>query len=299
MTKKPARQKIIVGIPAFNEDQYIAGVILQSREYADEVIVIDDGSTDNTVKISQLAGAQIIKHDVNQGYGASIRTIISEADKRKTDILIILDADSQHDPNEIPLLVKAIRNGSDVVIGSREKDKGSIPRYRRLGQNVLSKFTNIAAQHNVVDTESGFRAYSSKAITTMELKETGMAISAEIVTEAAGKGLKITEVPISVRYTQDGSTLNPIVHGVGNLNRIMVMISERRPVLFFGGVGFLLITLGITAGILVIIGYNTSNILAMGWALITMLLVTVGVLCVFTGVILSVLTRRFINNSYG
>lgn len=150
----------------------------------------------------------------------------------------------------------------------------------------------IAAQHNVGDTESGFRAYSKKAITTMDLKETGMAVSAEIVTEAARKGLVITEVQISVRYTQNGSTLNPIVHGVGNLNRIMVMISERRPLLFFGLVGVSFIIFGLIAGIGVILSFNTSNILATGWALVTMLMVTVGVLCLFTGVILSVLVKR-------
>lgn len=292
MVKKSSLQKIIVGIPAYNEEPYIAGIILQSREYADEVLVVNDGSTDNTVKVSKLAGAQVVEHDTNKGYGATIRTIISEAGKRDADILVIIDADSQHDPNEIPVLVEAIRNGSDVVIGSREGQKESIPRYRRLGQDVLAKFTNIAARQSVADTESGFRAYSKKATATMELKETGMAISAEIVTEASMKGLKITEVPISVRYTQDGSTLNPIAHGVGNLTRIMVMISERRPLLFFGLTGGIFLVLGTITGIGVLLSYNTSNILAMGSALLTMLLVTIGVLSIFTGVILNVLVRR-------
>ena len=292
MTQKLAQLKVVVGIPAYNEDKYIAGVILQSRQYANTVFVVNDGSIDNTSKISKLAGAQVVEHGVNKGYGSAIRSIIAEAKKQNADILVILDGDSQHDPNEIPRLTEAIIKGSDVVIGSRLIEENVIPAYRRLGQNVLARLTNVASRQKVKDTESGFRAYSKKAIATLELKETGMAISAEIVTDASRRGLRITEVPISVRYTKDGSTLNPVVHGLGNLNRIMVMISERRPLFFFGLVGAIFIGLGIITGLGVVLGYYSSNILAMGSALVTMLLITVGILCLVTGIILSVLVRR-------
>ena len=292
MTQKSARPKVIVGIPAFNEDKYIAGIILQSRQYATSVIVVNDGSTDNTSKISRLAGAQVVEHGTNKGYGSTIRSIIDAAKKENADILVILDGDSQHDPDDIPGLIEAINKGSDVVIGSRVSDKNAIPAYRRLGQNVLAKFTNFASRQEVKDTESGFRAYSKKAIATLELKETGMAVSAEIVAEASRKALRITEVPISVTYTKDGSTLNPVVHGLGNLNRITVMISESRPLFFFGLAGAILLVTGAVTGFMAIRIYYSSNILVIGWMLITMLLVTVGVLCLFTGMILNTLIRR-------
>jgi len=292
MTGKKTALKTIVGLPAYNEERSVASVILQAREYADKVIVVDDGSTDNTSRVSRLAGAEVIEHGVNKGYGSAIKTILNEAKNQNADILVIMDADAQHNPDEIPTLMKAIREGSDLVIGSRELHRSEIPGYRRFGQKVLAKFTNIASRQSLSDTESGFRAYSKKAISELELKESGMAISAETITRASEKGLKVTEVPVSVSYTKDSSTLNPVVHGLGNLNRILVFISERRPLLFFGIVGLILIVLAIIAGVGVLQVYYDSYVFATGTALVCMLLTTLGVLCIFTGVILSVLVRR-------
>jgi len=289
---KEEAPKVIVGLPAYNEDKTISGVILQAKEYSDLVIVANDGSTDHTARVSRLAGALVIDHEHNKGYGVAIQTLLSEAKKQNADILVILDADSQHDPNEIPTLIRSINEGFDLVIGSRETSRNSIPLYRRMGQKVLAKLTNIAARQKVWDTESGFRAYSKKTLSVLELKEKGMAISAEIVSEASLKGLAITEVPISVRYTKDSSTLNPVVHGLGNLNRILVMISERRPMLFFGTAGAVMIILGVITGIGVVQSYYISRILATGSAVLCMLLITLGVLCLFAGVILNVIVKR-------
>ena len=284
--------KIMVATPAYNEAKYIGSIVLQARQYAAEVIVVDDGSIDGTAKVAELAGATVIRHAENRGYGSTIQSILAEAKKQNTDILVILDADSQHNPEEIPSLIKGISDGSDIIIGSREMQRNVIAGYRRLGQRVLSRLTHIASRKKLSDTESGFRAYSRKAINTLELKEEGMAISSEIVTEAIAKGLTITEIPISVTYTRDGSTLNPLVHGFGVLNRIMVMISERRPLLVFGTIGGICIISGIFVGVLVVQTLQAQQILQVGSALISMLLITIGVLSVSTGLILNVLVRR-------
>ena len=289
---KSAQTKIFAGMPAYNEANYIGSLILNVRQYVDKVIIVDDGSTDNTAEIAELAGASVIKHGKNRGYGNAIRSLIAEAKNQNADILVILDADAQHKPEEIPSLIKSISEGADVVIGSRDLQKESIATYRRFGQKVLAKMTGIASRQKLKDTESGFRAYSKKALATLELKEEGMAVSSEIVSEAAGKGLKITEVPISVIYTEDGSTLNPISHGLGVLNRILVMISERRPLLFFGIIGLIFIIFGIVIGVLVVQTLANQQILQVGSALVSMLLITIGVLSFSTGLILSVLIKR-------
>ncbi|MFC2060262.1 glycosyltransferase [Chloroflexota bacterium] len=286
------RPKKIAGMPAYNEGKYIGSLVLHIRQYVDMVIVVDDGSTDHTAKIAELAGATVVRHMENKGYGNAIQSILAEAKEQNADILVILDADSQHNPEEIPSLINAVSEGSDVVIGSREMRINVIAPYRRFGQRVLSRLTRIASRKEISDTESGFRAYSRKAIATLHLKEKGMAISSEIVSEATAKGLKVTEVPISVIYTKDSSTMNPIRHGFGVLNRIMVMISERRPLLFFGLFGGIFLVLGFAAGVAVVQSYYTSYVLATGTALISILCITAGLLSIFTGIILNVLVKR-------
>ncbi|HEY95442.1 MAG TPA: glycosyltransferase family 2 protein [Dehalococcoidia bacterium] len=292
MPDKKTQTKVIIGLPAYNEARTIAGVVLQAKEYGDTVIVVNDGSIDNTAKIARLAGAEVVEHGKNKGYGAAIQTILAEAGRRNADILVIIDADAQHNPNEIPRLIDAVKSGSDVVIGSRESQKDVIPSYRRFGQSILAKFTNIAARQNLTDTESGFRAYSRKAIAEMELTQQGMAISAEIISEASHKGLKISEVPITVSYDEVSSSQNPVLHGLGNLSRIFFFISERRPLLFFSVIGGILLILGIISGIGVLQIYYGSNVFATGSALLCMLLMTLGMLCIFTGVILNAITKR-------
>ncbi len=290
--KKTEKQTIIVGMPAYNEEKYIGSVILQARQFADEVVVVDDGSSDHTAQVARLAGATVVQHEKNSGYGATVQTVLAEARKRNPDVLVLLDADGQHNPEEISSLVNAIYDGSDVAIGSRQKHSENIPVYRKFGQNIISYFTRVLSRSTLSDTESGFRAFSRKAINVLEPKERGMAISAETISEATAKGLKIAEVPISAIYTRDGSTLNPIKHGMGVLNRVLMMISEKRPLLFFGLVGGIAIILGIVAGALVLKALFTANELAVGTAMVAMLLITVGTLFIFAGVILNVLVKR-------
>ena len=290
------RPKVIVGMPAYNEARYIGSIILQARQYAGEVIVVDDGSTDLTSQIAKLAGAVVIRHEQNRGVGTAIQRIIAEAKKREPDVLVLIDADSQHNPEEIPAFIKKVSEGSDLVVGSRKTQSDKIPPYRRVGQNVLSSLTRVLSGTKLSDTESGFRALSRKAISEIQLKENGFAIEAEIISAATAKGLKIAEIPISAIYVGDGSTMNPIKHGFGVFDRILSMISERRPLLFFGFLGTVLIVIGIIAGIMVTRTYYVSQVLAMGTSLIAMLLITVGTLTIFTGIILNTLVKR-INKS--
>ncbi len=289
--KSHKRPRVIAAIPAFNEEKYIGTVVLKAKQYVDEVIVVDDGSTDQTTDVARLAGASVIPHQQNRGYGASVQTLMAEAKKKEPDVLVLLDADSQHNPDEIPHLIKPILEGSDLVIGSREKQRGNIPFYRHIGQRVLSHFSHILSGKRVVDSECGFRAFSSKAIVKLELKQKGMAISAETIAAATDKGLNVTQIPVSAIYTKDGSTLGPVAHGLGNLTRIITMISERRPLFFFGLAGIILIVFGLIAGISVLNTLSATGQMATGTALISVLLFIIGIFSIFTGIILNTIAN--------
>ena len=283
---------MLAGIAAYNEARYVGSVVLQTRQYVDEVIVVDDGSTDNTAKVAELAGATVVRHPQNKGKGAAVQTIMAEARKRNPDVLVLLDADAQHDPNEIPVLIKPISEGFDLVIGSREAQEGKTPRYRRIGKEVIFRSSRLASGTNVYDSESGFRALSPKAINELDLKANGFAVESEMITFAADKKLKITEVPISNIYTKDGSTLHPVRHGIDVLSRIIVLISERRPLFAFGIAGGILLVIGLVFGVRVIDIANTTGSLAVGSAVLTALFIIAGMLSIFTGIILNALAKR-------
>ena len=292
METQQTEVNVLAGIPAYNEARYIGSIVLQARQYVDEVIVVDDGSMDNTARVAELAGATVIRHPANRGKGAAIQSILTEARNRNPDTLVLLDADSQHDPNEIPSLIKPISEGFDLVIGSREAQKDKTPRYRRIGQKVISRSSRLASKTNIFDSESGFRALSPKAINELDLKATGFAIESEMITHAADKNLRITEVPISNIYTKDGSTLNPIRHGIDVLSRVIAMISQRRPLFFFGLAGGILLVVGLIIGIRVLNIAATTGEHAIGHTILTTLFIIAGMSSIFTGIILNALNRR-------
>ena len=212
---------VVAIIPAYNEEKALADVIGKTLDYVDEVIVVDDGSSDKTSEVAIEAGARVIKHSVNLGKGEALKSGFKAIDD--DSIIITIDGDGQHNPNEIPDLVRPIiEDGADLVNGSRYMNgpEENTPAYRRVGQKVLDIATNISAGTKVTDSQSGFRAFSSKSKNVFRFKDTGFGIESEMLVDAAEAGLKIVEVPITVRYDLDGSTKDPITHGVGVLFNI-------------------------------------------------------------------------------
>ncbi len=275
---------IVLALPAYNEELSIGSVILKAKEYVDEVIVVDDGSTDSTVKISDLAGAITVSHGKNLGKGAAINTAFREARKLDAKALVLMDADGQHDPKDIPTVVEPVLTEEvDIVVGSRFMDvKSKIPLYRRTGQHILTLATNLASRTKLSDSQSGFRAFSRKAIDTLKFEVNGMGVESEM----QFSGLKIMEVPIDVSYEMDGSTHPPLNHAIQVLTSIVRLVSQQRPLTFFGVPGVLVLIAGVVTGARVVYIYNSANDLAIGYGMITVLFVLVGTFAVFTGIIL-------------
>ncbi len=223
--------KVIVAIPAYNEEVAIGSIVLRTLKYADEVVVIDDGSADHTAEVARLAGARVLTHVKNEGKGAGIRDAFSYARHNGADILVLMDGDGQHDPDEIPLLIEPILDrGADFVNGSRHKaKKNNAPAYRQLGQRILDGATNAGMGQKITDSQSGFRAFSSKTFGCFAFRQNGMGIESEMLLEAADAGLQVKEVPIRVRYDVEGSTYNPVVHGVSVLCSLIGELVRRGP----------------------------------------------------------------------
>jgi glycosyltransferase involved in cell wall biosynthesis len=241
---KQALVTVMVGIPCYNEQVAIGSLVLQATEYADTVVVLDDGSTDKTADVARLAGADVLVHHVNMGKGAALRDIFDYAVERGVDILVILDGDGQHNPGDIPKLLRPlILNEADIVNGSRylKGKESDTPRYRRFGQIVLDKFTRLGFSRDVqvTDTQSGFRAFSMKTAPVFRFNSDTMAIDSEMLIDAANAHLRIKEADVNVRYDVGASSKHPVSHGVQVLVGVLRNIEFKKPLSAFTVPGLL------------------------------------------------------------
>jgi glycosyltransferase involved in cell wall biosynthesis len=229
-----AAPTIVAVIPCLNEARYIGNVVTSTRKYIDKIIVINDGSTDDTANNAQKAGAIVIEHKKPLGQGAAIKTGFRAALEMHADIVLTLDGDGQHNPDEIPLILEPITRGNtDLVIGSRflkpvKNIKSSfwgigtkflrptegIKGYRRLGIGVITYLYNLGAKTGISDSQCSFRAYNRKLLENICITEKGFSFSIQILIQARRKGFHIMEVPVTCIYHDYSSSLNPIIHGI-------------------------------------------------------------------------------------
>ena len=238
-----------MGIPAFNEEKNIAGIIIKLADITDAIIVCNDGSSDLTSNIAEKMGAVVINHEKNLGYGAAIRSIFLKAKELDGDILVTFDADGQHRIEDIEQVTKPIIDQeADLVIGSRFLDESEkeVPQYRKVGIKVITKITNISIKKQLTDSQSGFRAYSKKVLNELNPSELGMGISTEILIKASSKNFRITEVPIKILYAGDTSTHNPVSHGSSVILSTIKYTSIEHPLKFYGIPSMILFIIGIS-----------------------------------------------------
>ena len=276
--------KITVGIPAYNEQKNIAKIIEQIKEITPSIIVCDDASTDDTNKIAKSLDVEIITHSKNTGYGSAIKDIFIKAREIDSDILVTMDADGQHRIEDLMKIINPIRSDTiDICIGSRflEKNVANVPNYRKVGIKVLTKLTNVSLKESITDSQSGFRAYGKKAISGIIPTESGMGISNEILLKAASLNLRIGEVPITVLYSGDTSTHNPISHGTSVFVSTLKFISIEHPLQFFVIPGLMSLGIGLSFVLWALQLFSESGLLVTNITLI-------GIACLIFGAILIV-----------
>jgi glycosyltransferase involved in cell wall biosynthesis len=243
--------KMVIGIPAYNEEKNIASILLRLKNISEHIIVCDDGSTDLTSEIAEKLGAIVVRHTKNLGYGAAIKTIFLKAKEINTDILTTFDADGQHRVEDISKVVEPIKNNlADLVIGSRFLNNNQkIPTYRKVGIKVITELTNITGGTKITDSQSGFRSYSKKILENINPIESGMGISTEILIKTQKAGYKIIEVPITILYEGNTSTHNPISHGSSVIFSTLKYVAIERPLTFYGIPGIIFLSIGLFFGL--------------------------------------------------
>lgn len=280
-------------IPAYNEARYIGSVVLKALKYVGGVIVVDDGSTDDTAEIARLAGAIVVRHKVNAGKGVALNTGFQKAQELFIpDVVITIDGDWQHLPEELPQVAAPVLSGkADMVIGSRYLQKDSkVPLQRILGHWGFNFLLNLSSGTPLSDSQSGFRAFSLKAVRSIcksahGFGSRGFSVESEMQFMAKDFGLTVVEVPITIRYL-DKPKRSVLSHGLRVLNGILKLIGQTRPLLFFTIPGIAFLLLGALTGLWVIHSYQVNQELAIGTALLALLFCFIGTLALFTGIIL-------------
>ena len=225
-SETPERQpRVVAAIPCHNEEPFISDIVRSARKHVHQAVVIDDGSSDRTSEAAEAAGATVVRHNGNRGPGTAYKSCFEAARALEADVLITLDGDGQHMPDELPgVLAPLLKGEADLVIGSRFLDDYEIRRYRKFGIDVITWLFNVGSPVKVVDAQSCYRGYSKRALDTLTITESGFGFSVELLVQARQQGLVIQEVPISCIYHADSHSINPVVHGVG----VALMVVKHR-----------------------------------------------------------------------
>jgi glycosyltransferase involved in cell wall biosynthesis len=280
--------KVIIGIPAFNEEKNIGSIITNLKKKYDHVLVCDDGSSDSTAIVASDMGADVVKHSKNLGYGAAIKTIFNEAKKTDCDILVTFDADGQHQISEIDdILQPIIQNTADIVIGSRFLGKTkNLPKYRKFGIKTITGLTNIMTGSSISDSQSGFRSYSQKVLQGISPIESGMGISTEILIKATKKKMRITEIPITISYENNTHSKEPISHGTSVVISTVKHVAIERPLLYYGGSGLFFLVIGLVFATWALQIYSDEQVFMTNIALIGICGIILGTILLISGTIL-------------
>ncbi len=295
-----SQYKISVIMPAYNEARFIGSVILKLQQQPIDILVVDDGSTDDTAEIALAAGAEVIRLASNQGKGAALNAGLAQARQKKPDAIVIIDADGQHLPDELAKVVKPIVDKeADITIGSRYLENTSnTPSHRKFGHKFLNFITRIFSGVQVSDSQSGYRAFSPKAYQRFNFTSTGFSVESEIQFLASEHNLEVLDVPITIQYL-DKEKRSAWKQGLLVLNGILSLTGQYRPLLFFSVPGMVSLSAGVIWGLIVINRFIKFGQLAIGYAMICVLLCLFGLTLFSTGITLHSIRALFLEHLSG
>jgi len=249
--------KIIVTIPAYNEEKSIGILIKKIKNVMSKVkhnyqiLVVDDGSKDNTASNARKAGAVVYSHPKNYGLAETFKTEIAKSLELKPDVIVHIDADMQYQPKEIPKLLEEIKNGYDLVLGSRFKGKiEEMPWIKRFGNIAFSKVVSQITSLQISDAQTGFRAFTRKVAESIPITSNHTYTQEQII-RAVKQKLKIKEVPIYFARRNGKSRLipNPFSYAIRAWINIIRTYRDYEPLKFFGVIGSIIFGIGILLGL--------------------------------------------------
>jgi len=241
-----SKSKVIIVMPAYNAAKTLEKTVEDIPEgFADEIILVDDSSKDNTVEIAKGLGLTVIVHNNNRGYGANQKTCYDEALKRQTDIIIMIHPDYQYDSSLAPLFVKLVeKNVCDIVLGSRVRTRkecldSGMPLYKYISNRFLTILENLITGQNLSEWHTGYRAYSRKVLEKIPYHRNSnhFVFDSQFLIQAVYFGFKIGDLPIPCRYMSEASSINlgrSIIYGMGTLKTLFQFILQKLHLMKFG-----------------------------------------------------------------
>lgn len=244
-TENRQKPKIIVVMPAYNAEQTVEKTFRDIPPGSvDEILLVDDGSTDRTVEVAKRLGIFVIQHEKNLGYGGNQKTCYDHALARGPDIVVMIHPDYQYDPRVIPFAVGFIQTGiCDIVIGCRirtrkETLEGGMPIYKYIANRILTTIENIVLGQNLGDFHSGFRVYKREVLEKIpyHLNSDDFVFDSEFLAQAVAFGFRIGDIPIPVRYAADSSSINfrrSLKYGIQTLGVMVKFILHQLGIFRF------------------------------------------------------------------
>mgnify|MGYP001589873539 FL=1 len=292
--------KIIVTIPAYNEEGTIGAIIskineaMKTSKYDYKILVVDDGSKDNTKETAKKAGALVYSHPKNYGLAETFITEVENALKLGADVIVHIDADTQYNPEEIPKLVREIESGYDLVLGSRFKGTiESMPFVKRIGNIAFSKVISSITGTKISDAQTGFRAFTKEIAENIRITSRHTYTQEQII-KAVRQKYKLKEVPIHFAKRKDKSRLigNPLGYAARAWINIIRVYRDYEPLKFFGIIGILVFGLGILLGLYLAYLHFTSGIVGhFGLMMFDILVLSIGLQIVIFGFIADMLKK--------